>query len=45
MGTSVQLLSTYPHADGKSGGVFFVHNIFLELNSKTALQHSPKQVM
>ena len=34
----IQSLSTHPEAGGKSG--FIVHKTFLELNNKTALQHS-----
>ena len=32
-----------PSCDEKAKRGFVVHNTFLELHSKTALQHSPKQ--
>ena len=42
MKMKIQSSSTHPHADGKTGEV--VHKAFLELHSKTVLQHSPKQL-
>ena len=38
----IHSLSSHPHSNRKSGEILLVHKTFLELHSKTALQHSPK---
>lgn len=37
-------LSAQPHADGVLVGSLLYHKTFLDFDSKTVLQHSPKQL-